>query len=308
LFAFLQVEQFTVLWILLALIVLGNSAVLVTLYVNKRKSRMNFFIMQLAVADLTVGLISVLTDVIWRITVVWHAGNFACKLIRFLQAVVTYSSTYVLVALSIDRYDAITHPMNFSGSCKTQCWIELPHPWQWQLYLSLVAVSLFVLPALIISGCYAVIVLTIWRKGKTLTPTSRSYRSRGQHRLQQEEQNCRRASSRGLIPKAKIKTVKMTFVIVFAILGHPHCLQIKDWRCCCSVHSVLESLLRFRVAPSIRPRAKHAEQHRHRHVYTEPGAAQLCCQPSHLLPLLHAHVQDSEVRKTICRREMYHCC
>jgi hypothetical protein len=36
-------------------------------------------------ADLTVGLISVLTDVIWRITVVWHAGNFACKFIRFLQ-------------------------------------------------------------------------------------------------------------------------------------------------------------------------------------------------------------------------------
>lgn len=34
------------------------------------------------------------------------------------QAVVTYSSTYVLVALSIDRFDAITRPMNFSGSCK----------------------------------------------------------------------------------------------------------------------------------------------------------------------------------------------
>jgi hypothetical protein len=36
-----------------------------------------------------------------------------------LQCVVTYSSTYVLVALSIDRYDAVTHPMNFSGSCKS---------------------------------------------------------------------------------------------------------------------------------------------------------------------------------------------
>ena len=35
--------------------------------------------------------------------------------------VVTYASTYVLVALSIDRYDAITHPMNFSGSCKLFC-------------------------------------------------------------------------------------------------------------------------------------------------------------------------------------------
>ena len=35
--------------------------------------------------DLTVGLISVLTDIVWRITVTWHAGNFCCKLIRFFQ-------------------------------------------------------------------------------------------------------------------------------------------------------------------------------------------------------------------------------
>lgn len=46
----LQTEQFTVLWILFATIVLGNSAVLITLYLNKRKSRMNFFIKQLAFA------------------------------------------------------------------------------------------------------------------------------------------------------------------------------------------------------------------------------------------------------------------
>ena len=47
-------------------------------------------------------------------------------LIKFLlQATVTYSSTYVLVALSIDRYDAITHPMNFSGSCKYRFCLSL---------------------------------------------------------------------------------------------------------------------------------------------------------------------------------------
>lgn len=67
---------------------------------------------------MAVGLISVSTDIGWRITVAWLAGNVLCKIIRFLQTVVTFSSTYVLVALSIDRYDAITHPMNFSGSCK----------------------------------------------------------------------------------------------------------------------------------------------------------------------------------------------
>lgn len=76
------------------------------------------FVIFVLFTDLAVGLINVSTDIVWRITVAWHAGNILCKLIRFLQAVVTYSSTYVLVALSIDRYDAITHPMNFSGSCE----------------------------------------------------------------------------------------------------------------------------------------------------------------------------------------------
>lgn len=50
LFPLEQTEQFTVLWILFATIVMGNSAVLITLYLNKRKSRMNFFIKQLAFA------------------------------------------------------------------------------------------------------------------------------------------------------------------------------------------------------------------------------------------------------------------
>lgn len=31
----------------------------------------------------------------------------------------------------------------------------------------------------------------------------------------ESDPDCRRASSRGLIPKAKVKTIKMTFVIVF---------------------------------------------------------------------------------------------
>jgi neuropeptide S receptor len=69
-------------------------------------------------SDLSVGLLNVLVDIIWRITVTWEAGNLACKFIKFLQCLTTYASTYVLVALSIDRYDAITHPMNFSGSWK----------------------------------------------------------------------------------------------------------------------------------------------------------------------------------------------
>ena len=101
----------------------------------------------------------------------------------------------------ISRYDAITHPMNFSGSWRrakglviaawvlsvafsspilhfykttetedygTQCWINFEEPWQWQLYMTLVSVTLFVIPAILIAGCYIIIVCTIWNKGREL--------------------------------------------------------------------------------------------------------------------------------------------
>ncbi|XP_077527431.1 cardioacceleratory peptide receptor-like [Haemaphysalis longicornis] len=235
-FDFYQVETLTFLWILFACIVLGNSAVLAALP-KGRKSRMNFFIMHLAIADLGVGLVSVLTDIIWKTTVDWYGGNLGCKFVKFAQVLVTYSSTYVLVALSIDRYDAITRPMNFSGSWKRarwlvtlawaisvamslpsvylngeavvhgrlQCWIELDL-WQWQVYMTLVAGSLFFVPALLIAACYSVIVYTIWKRSKML---------RGVHG---KETETRRASSRGVIPKAKVKTVKMTLIIVLAFV------------------------------------------------------------------------------------------
>ncbi|KAJ3654348.1 hypothetical protein Zmor_013541 [Zophobas morio] len=215
---------------------------------GSRKSRMNYFITHLALADLSVGLISVLTDIIWKITIAWHAGNIACKLIRFLQVVVTYASTYVLVALSIDRYDAIRHPMRFSGSWKRakglilaawffsvlfsipilifykeefrfnvwQCWIDLGENWKWQLYMTLVSVSIFIIPAAIIATCYAVIIVTIWSKNaKGFVKTTK---------ITNGSDNSRRASSRGLIPRAKVKTIKMTFVIVsvFIICWSPY--------------------------------------------------------------------------------------
>ncbi|KAM7285824.1 cardioacceleratory peptide receptor isoform X2 [Ixodes scapularis] len=168
-----------------------------------------------------------------------------------LEILVTYSSTYVLVALSIDRYDAITNPMNFSGSWKRarclvglawgassamsvpavflsrealvrgrlQCWIEL-ELWQWQLYMTLVACSLFFVPALVITACYSVIVYTIWTKSKILSypklPSAKT--GSNNHKTGEPDSDTKRTSSRGVIPKAKIKTIKMTLIIVFVFI------------------------------------------------------------------------------------------
>ncbi|KAL4706387.1 hypothetical protein ACJJTC_004157 [Scirpophaga incertulas] len=246
--------QFTVMWVLFVAIVLLNTSVIAALLcTNARKSRMNFFIMQLAIADLFVGLIYVFVDIVQKITIAWLAGQFMCKFVKFLQAVVMYASTYVLVALSIDRCDAITNPMNFSGSWnrargliisawlvsfvfsipifilyevkevqgQLQCWIELGSPRRWQVWMTLVSVMIFVLPALAIAACYAVIVLTIWTKSKAvvMSPPINSRRTKTMRNGHiDSDPDSRRASSRGLIPRAKIKSVKMTFVIVFVFV------------------------------------------------------------------------------------------
>ena len=179
-----------------------------------------------------------------------------------------------LIKNNLYRYDAITHPMNFSGSWKrarilvivawilsaafsspilhfynttetedygTQCWIHFEEQWQWQLYMTLVSVTLFVIPAILIAGCYIIIVCTIWNKGREIkTSRPRQGNQNNQQRVcttaggaviqveskakEGHDLESRRASSRGLIPKAKVKTIKMTFVIisVFILCWSPY--------------------------------------------------------------------------------------
>ncbi|XP_063378782.1 cardioacceleratory peptide receptor-like [Cydia fagiglandana] len=251
---FYEVAQFTVMWVLfISIVVLNASVIAALLCTNARKSRMNFFIMQLAIADLFVGLVLVFADIVQKHTIAWLAGEFMCKFVKFLQAVVMYASTYVLVALSIDRCDAITNPMNFSGSWnrargliasawiisivfsipllilyeikevqgQQQCWIDLGSSERWQIWMTLVSVMIFVFPALAIAACYAVIVMTIWTKSKAvvMSPPVSSRRTKTMSNGHAEgDPDSRRASSRGLIPRAKIKSVKMTFVIVFVFV------------------------------------------------------------------------------------------
>ena len=35
--------------------------------------------------DLVTGLVTVLTDIIWKTTEEWHAGTVGCKIIKYLQ-------------------------------------------------------------------------------------------------------------------------------------------------------------------------------------------------------------------------------
>ncbi|XP_067687073.1 cardioacceleratory peptide receptor-like [Haliotis asinina] len=258
-YEFYTAPQLVLVSMLLAFIVIGNLCVLAAIQLSKngRKTRMNFFIMHLAIADLLVGLMCVMTDLLSKITIEWYAGNFMCKVIQYLQAVVTYASPYVLVSLSIDRYDAVARPMNFSRSAyqarmlvsmawllsllfalptifiyaedvredKKQCWIDFPFYWHWQLYFTLNAIVTFILPALIIAACYVAIIFIIWTKGQDSVdvPEQRNLTDKDYDSLRTERPRvtlqCNRMNAgRGVIPQAKIRTIKMTLIIVIVFI------------------------------------------------------------------------------------------
>ncbi|KAJ8967632.1 hypothetical protein NQ314_002751 [Rhamnusium bicolor] len=53
---------------------------------------------------------------------------------------------------------------NILISGQKQCWIEFKDQWKWKLYMTLVSLTLFAIPAAIITTCYTVIIITIWTK------------------------------------------------------------------------------------------------------------------------------------------------
>ncbi|KAJ7400428.1 Neuropeptide S receptor [Pitangus sulphuratus] len=172
-----QTEQLVTLWILFIVTIAGNATVLFSTWRRKRKSRMTYFVTQLAItgthkshlrmrsvvsiskptatghyktgnftkvfADSFTGLINIMTDIIWRYTGDFMAPDIVCRVVRYFQVVLLYASTYVLVSLSIDRYHAIVYPMKFlQGERQAKVLIGVA----WSLSF------LFSIPTLIIFG------------------------------------------------------------------------------------------------------------------------------------------------------------
>ncbi|KAK3083419.1 hypothetical protein FSP39_022196 [Pinctada imbricata] len=172
------------------------------------------------------------------------------------MALVTYGSTFVLVALSIDRLDAIARPLRFSDGGR-RCRILIGVSWglaalysipsaiifkgdhcyayltqsQWQIYLTLVATLVFFIPAIIIAICYGAMICIIWRHtqipkcGEKVSCTTPMYPKDGYENDNSRQKRPFRfrgrdtsMSSRGVIPQAKIRTIKMTFVIILVFI------------------------------------------------------------------------------------------
>nr|XP_027194800.1 probable serine/threonine-protein kinase DDB_G0282963 [Dermatophagoides pteronyssinus] len=191
--------KISLLALMFILIFCGNTFVLVALNNRKlRKNRMYFFLAHLSIADLVTGFFNVLPQLGWEIARRFYGGNILCKMIKFLQILGPYLSSYVLVMTAIDRYQAICHPLSNSLAhtrrsrwmvacawimsllfCTPQtfifsyqkisatsddyeCWATFPEPYMTKMYVTWYTVSVFIVPFIILTWTHYFICREIW--------------------------------------------------------------------------------------------------------------------------------------------------
>lgn len=111
---------YTVFEILVAVLaVVGNSMVIYVFRIERKlRRRTNYYIVSLAIADLFVGLFGIPFAILAAIGL--PTNLHACLFTISLLVVLCTISIFCLVAVSVDRYWAILHPMAYSRNVRTR--------------------------------------------------------------------------------------------------------------------------------------------------------------------------------------------
>ncbi|XP_003130493.1 vasopressin V1b receptor [Sus scrofa] len=242
----------------------GNLTVLLTLgQPGRKRSRMHLFVLHLALTDLGVALFQVLPQLLWDITYRFQGPDPLCRAVKYLQVLSMFASTYMLLAMTLDRYLAVCHPLRslqqpnrstypliaapwllaallslpqvfifslrevIQGSGVLDCWADFRFPWGPRAYITWTTLAIFILPVATLTACYSLICHEICKNLKVKTQAWK-VEGGGRRTWNEPLPLAQAAAMRGLpsrvssistISRAKIRTVKMTFVIVLAYIA-----------------------------------------------------------------------------------------
>ncbi|XP_070542728.1 arg8-vasotocin receptor-like [Ptychodera flava] len=226
---------------------IGNTIVCTWMWTHrKHKSRMNKLILSLTLADLFVTLCPLVTEFVQEILLrKWVAGNTdpLCRLLMVLQVFAIHASSNMVVVISIDRHRALRNPFArnipskflISGAWVVALLLALPQGFVWYLtygngqpycvtifkgrpawhvkmYVTYASVVAFLIPFCIICVLYLQILKTVWERGKEINLDGKLKKAPSSKQMN------------AIISRAKIKTLKMTLVIIltFIICGMPY--------------------------------------------------------------------------------------
>lgn len=243
--------EVAVLCLILFLALSGNACVLLALRTTRHKhSRLFFFMKHLSIADLVVAVFQVLPQLLWDITFRFYGPDLLCRLVKYLQVVGMFASTYLLLLMSLDRCLAICQPLRslrrrtdrlavlatwlgclvasapqvhiFSlrevADGVFDCWAVFIQPWGPKAYVTWITLAVYIVPVIVLAACYGLISFKIWQNLRLKTAAAAAAAEGNDAAAGAGREALARVSSVKLISKAKIRTVKMTFIIVLAFI------------------------------------------------------------------------------------------
>jgi len=126
----------TTISLVMLLTLVGNIALICVIACHKslRRKRVGVFLLNLAVADLMVCFVTMTTEILFVAFGQWVLGAVACKVVVYGQIVTLASTTFLLTAMSIDRYQvrpllkssAETFSLHCSLDCLVVC-VDMVH-------------------------------------------------------------------------------------------------------------------------------------------------------------------------------------
>ncbi|NWR42446.1 GPR19 protein, partial [Regulus satrapa] len=223
-----EIAAASVVWGALWLIsIFGNFLVCLVIHRSRRtQSTTNYFVVSMACADLVSSVGSAPLLLLQLSSGRWMLGSGVCRLVRYIQYLTPGVQVYVLLAISVDRFYTLIHPLNFKvsrekakrmtlvswlcgallaspacflygSSSDHHCNFFLPSSWlgatSGVIHLSMLLV---LIPSLLIIFCYQKLFTFIWGSGTEDTA----------------------GRTTNLVSRRKVKTVKMFFIFVLNFL------------------------------------------------------------------------------------------
>ncbi|UJR32163.1 hypothetical protein I4U23_019630 [Adineta vaga] len=232
---------------ILCLTLFGNIYILFELLYHRHRTRLHLFIFNLAIGDLTICCCTMTSELFLILyDQEWILGNIACKLTLYIQIVTIASTTFINVAMTYDRYEAVCCPLRIVISFGRiyriiiLCWlcsfiVAIPQvfifeqslfpgnstkhrcastgytaEWQRRAYFTIFVTYILIIPVICMTFWYIQIISAISISSKVWT----------QHMRGETIANI----SVNLTSPTKVKTVKLalTIIIVFVICWTPY--------------------------------------------------------------------------------------